>query len=49
MAAVGVERPQAQQLAELLIEADLRGHYSHGLNRLHIYMETSFFVYFPNH
>lgn len=29
----------AQQLADLLIEADLRGHYSHGLNRLNVYLE----------
>uniref|UniRef100_A0A915CTR1 Malate dehydrogenase n=1 Tax=Ditylenchus dipsaci TaxID=166011 RepID=A0A915CTR1_9BILA len=39
MAKVGVEQDQAAQLAELLIEADLRGHYSHGLNRLHVYLE----------
>jgi len=39
MASVGVGQEQSSQLAELLIEADLRGHYSHGLNRLHVYLE----------
>ncbi|KAI1721712.1 malate/L-lactate dehydrogenase domain-containing protein [Ditylenchus destructor] len=39
MASIGVGLDHASQLAELLIEADLRGHYSHGLNRLHVYME----------
>lgn len=34
-----MELDHASQLAELLIEADLRGHYSHGLNRLHVYIE----------
>ncbi|CAI4225342.1 unnamed protein product [Auanema sp. JU1783] len=28
----------AQQLADILICSDYRGHYSHGLNRLHIYV-----------
>uniref|UniRef100_A0A1I7XPW4 Malate dehydrogenase n=1 Tax=Heterorhabditis bacteriophora TaxID=37862 RepID=A0A1I7XPW4_HETBA len=28
----------AQQLADILICSDYRGHYSHGINRLHIYV-----------
>ncbi|KHJ77870.1 hypothetical protein OESDEN_22510, partial [Oesophagostomum dentatum] len=28
----------AQQLADILICSDYRGHYSHGLNRLHVYV-----------
>lgn len=39
MAAVGAERVKGEQVADLLILADRRGHYSHGLNRLRIYME----------
>ena len=34
MKAVGVTEDHAQDLAELLVAADYRGHYSHGLNRL---------------
>jgi LDH2 family malate/lactate/ureidoglycolate dehydrogenase len=34
----GVTQDHASQQAELLISADSRGHYSHGLNRLHIYV-----------
>ncbi|KAK5973731.1 hypothetical protein GCK32_022689, partial [Trichostrongylus colubriformis] len=30
----GVVASHAQQLADVLVEADVRGHYSHGLNRL---------------
>lgn len=33
-----VNSDHAAQLADLLIAADQRGHYSHGLNRLHIYV-----------
>lgn len=32
--AVGAQTAKAEQLAELLVSADYRGHYSHGLNRL---------------
>ena len=39
MLAVGTNKEHAVQLADLLIAADTRGHYSHGLNRLRIYME----------
>ena len=31
---VGIKHQHGQKLADCLIEADLRGHYSHGLNRL---------------
>ena len=34
MTAVGVVKDHAKDLAELLVAADYRGHYSHGLNRL---------------
>ena len=34
MAAVGTKPEHAAQLAEVLIDADYRGHFSHGLNRL---------------
>ncbi|KAI1728874.1 malate/L-lactate dehydrogenase domain-containing protein [Ditylenchus destructor] len=39
MQAIGADSEQALQLADLLVTADLRGHYSHGVNRLRIYME----------
>lgn len=35
----GTKPEYAIQLADLLVTADSRGHYSHGVNRLHIYME----------
>ncbi|KHJ92748.1 hypothetical protein OESDEN_07358 [Oesophagostomum dentatum] len=38
MKSVGVVESHASQLAEALIEADVRGHYSHGLNRLDMYI-----------
>uniref|UniRef100_A0A0N5AEU5 Malate dehydrogenase n=1 Tax=Syphacia muris TaxID=451379 RepID=A0A0N5AEU5_9BILA len=38
MTAVGTCREHAQQLADVIAEADIRGHYSHGLNRLEMYM-----------
>uniref|UniRef100_A0A914C9V9 Malate dehydrogenase n=1 Tax=Acrobeloides nanus TaxID=290746 RepID=A0A914C9V9_9BILA len=38
MKTTGVNVQHAEQLADLLITADQRGHYSHGLNRLHIYL-----------
>ena len=34
MGAVGTKASHAESLAELLVTADERGHYSHGLNRL---------------
>ncbi|OZC06867.1 hypothetical protein X798_06136 [Onchocerca flexuosa] len=34
MVKAGTSKSHAQQLADVLIEADMRGHYSHGLNRL---------------
>lgn len=34
MTAVGTKREHASALADLLVAADHRGHYSHGLNRL---------------
>ncbi|CAG2067384.1 unnamed protein product, partial [Timema podura] len=36
---VGTSRQGATDLADLLVEADYRGHYSHGLNRLETYIE----------
>ncbi|XP_063220870.1 uncharacterized oxidoreductase YjmC-like isoform X2 [Bacillus rossius redtenbacheri] len=39
MEAVGTCREHATALADLLVEADCRGHYSHGLNRLELYLE----------
>lgn len=38
MVAVGTDPDHAQQLADTLAEADYRGHYSHGLNRLELYI-----------
>lgn len=34
MTSVGTRRQHADSLAEVLVQADYRGHYSHGLNRL---------------
>ncbi|KAK6020565.1 malate/L-lactate dehydrogenase, partial [Ostertagia ostertagi] len=34
----GVVASHAEQLADVLVEADVRGHYSHGLNRLDMYV-----------
>ena len=34
MEAVGAAAPHAASLAEVILAADERGHYSHGLNRL---------------
>ena len=36
MTCVGTNPDHASQLAELLVAADIRGHFSHGLNRLGI-------------
>ncbi|KJH50412.1 malate/L-lactate dehydrogenase [Dictyocaulus viviparus] len=38
MMKLGVVKSHAAQLADVLIEADVRGHYSHGLNRLDMYI-----------
>ncbi|XP_042209707.1 uncharacterized oxidoreductase YjmC-like isoform X2 [Homarus americanus] len=38
MLAVGTPKPQATALADVLVAADTRGHYSHGLNRLEMYV-----------
>lgn len=34
MEAVGAAGPHAASLADVLLAADMRGHYSHGLNKL---------------
>ena len=34
MKSLGMKEEYAKDLAELLVAADYRGHYSHGLNRL---------------
>lgn len=34
MVKTGTSKDHAQQLADVLVAADVRGHYSHGLNRL---------------
>ncbi|KAL3103905.1 hypothetical protein niasHT_022420 [Heterodera trifolii] len=39
MQSVGTSAAHAAQLADLLLDADIVGHYSHGLNRLCIYIE----------
>ncbi|KAF2880771.1 hypothetical protein ILUMI_25399 [Ignelater luminosus] len=38
MEAVGTPTSHAEALADLLVEADYRGHYSHGMNRLEMYV-----------
>ncbi|OXA61225.1 uncharacterized oxidoreductase YjmC [Folsomia candida] len=38
MASVGTAKKHAEELADVLIAADYRGHYSHGLNRLEMYV-----------
>ncbi|KAK4301637.1 hypothetical protein Pmani_026224 [Petrolisthes manimaculis] len=38
MTAVGTPKPQALALADVLLAADTRGHFSHGLNRLEMYV-----------
>ena len=38
MTKVGCSRPHAQALADTLTEGDYRGHFSHGLNRLEMYI-----------
>jgi LDH2 family malate/lactate/ureidoglycolate dehydrogenase len=39
MTKVGTNKDHARQLAEVLVAGDLRGHYSHGLNRLDMYVK----------
>ncbi|XP_017571221.1 uncharacterized oxidoreductase YjmC-like [Pygocentrus nattereri] len=39
MLAVGTRPSHARSLAEVLVEGDMRGHYSHGLNRLDLYVK----------
>ncbi|GFR84180.1 malate dehydrogenase [Elysia marginata] len=39
MEAVGTKREHASALADLLVAADYRGHFSHGLNRLDMYVQ----------
>lgn len=39
MTTVGTQPHHAQSLAEVLVEGDHRGHYSHGLNRLDMYVK----------
>ncbi|KAL3995584.1 Malate/L-lactate dehydrogenase family protein [Acanthocheilonema viteae] len=38
MIKTGTSKDHAQQLADVLVAADIRGHYSHGLNRLDMYV-----------
>ncbi|XP_060585806.1 uncharacterized oxidoreductase YjmC-like [Ruditapes philippinarum] len=38
MKAVGISEEHGSSLADLLVSADYRGHYSHGLNRLDMYI-----------
>ncbi|KAL3288956.1 hypothetical protein HHI36_003400 [Cryptolaemus montrouzieri] len=38
MSAVGTPEDYANQMAEILSEADYRGHFSHGMNRLEMYI-----------
>ncbi|XP_056137622.1 (2R)-3-sulfolactate dehydrogenase (NADP(+))-like [Lampris incognitus] len=39
MTAVGTQPHHARSLAEVLVEGDRRGHYSHGLNRMDMYVK----------
>lgn len=39
MVAVGTQAHHARSLAEVLVEGDHRGHYSHGLNRMDMYVK----------
>ncbi|GAA6215230.1 uncharacterized protein LOC108883052 isoform X2 [Lates japonicus] len=39
MMAVGTKQHHARSLAEVLVEGDYRGHYSHGLNRMDMYVK----------
>lgn len=35
---MGAPKPNAEALAEILVQADYRGHYSHGMNRIEMYL-----------
>ena len=48
MEAVGTKHGHAQALAEVLVLADQRGHYSHGLNRLGTRVDTILFCWLIN-
>jgi LDH2 family malate/lactate/ureidoglycolate dehydrogenase len=37
-------KENAEAMAELLVEADHRGHFSHGMNRLGWYLSPPFFL-----
>ncbi|CAL8359118.1 unnamed protein product [Lota lota] len=39
MTAVGTQAHHAKSLAQVLVEGDCRGHYSHGLNRMDMYVK----------
>jgi len=41
MVQVGTKRDHAVALADVLVAADYRGHYSHGLNRLEMYIQDT--------
>lgn len=41
MQTTGTAESHAEQLADVLVLADRRGQWSHGVNRLHIYMEDT--------
>ncbi|GAA6101380.1 uncharacterized oxidoreductase YjmC-like [Tachysurus ichikawai] len=41
MLAVGTKASHASSLADVLVEGDLRGHYSHGLNRMDLYVKET--------
>ena len=43
MCCVGTNPEHARQLADILVAADCRGHFSHGLNRLGKYVYTLVF------
>lgn len=47
MVAAGAPEPNANVLAEVLVTADYRGHFSHGLNRLGEGVDTGY-VGIPN-
>lgn len=39
LTAVGIKESHATDLVDVLIEADIRNHLSHGLNRIEIYLD----------
>ena len=46
MCCVGTNPEHARQLAELLVAADCRGHFSHGLNRLGSYLAIFYISFY---